>query len=354
MHKFHGNKVQPYPSHTETISSQAALFEWPTLLLLATVYLGYFAVTLWAAALTNWIALPLLAVLLAQHSSLQHEVMHGHPFRKQAVSDLTVFLPIGLFIPYGRFRQLHRQHHCDPNLTDPYDDPETNYLDPVAWERTGALRRTLYRANNTLLGRMAIGPALSLFDFYRGDARLLISGNRTIWRAWALHGLGLVPVSIWVISVSTLPIWAYLVAAYCGISLLKIRTFAEHRAHRHTAGRTVIIEDRGPLALLFLNNNFHAVHHDYPRIAWYRLPLVYQARKQQFQKQNYGYCYRNYREIFRRYFLSAKDPVAHPLMTGYELHVMKTSHENLKGSDADRTLMPPADLNETAVHSAHV
>ena len=41
----------------------------------------------------------------------------------------------------------------------------------------------------------------------------------------------------------------------------------------------MIIEDRGPLAILFLNNNFHAVHHANPRLAWYRLPAEYARRR---------------------------------------------------------------------------
>ena len=61
-----------------------------------------------------------------------------------------------------------------------------------------------------------------------------------------------------------MPVWAYLLAAYLGWSLLKIRTYLEHRAHEAARARTVVIESRGPLALLFLNNNFHVVHHMHP------------------------------------------------------------------------------------------
>jgi fatty acid desaturase len=324
---------------------------------LAAVYLGYGAVTFWAAALTNWIALPLLAVLLAQHSSLQHEVLHGHPLRKQAHSDLTVFLAIGLFIPYARFKQLHRQHHCDLNLTDPYDDPETNFVDPVVWDKKGAVKRAVYRVNNTLLGRMIIGPALSLWIFYRGDVRQSVAGNRAVKRAWVLHIAGLAPVLIWLVAVSTMPVWIYLIAAYLGISLLKIRTFAEHRAHRLSAGRTVIIEDRGPLSLLFLNNNLHAVHHEFPRIAWYRLPRFYRARRQDFHRRNFGYCYRSYRDIFARHFLSAKDPVAHPLWKGAEVQEADNSQEIIVHAEPpDRRLavMPPPNRKDIAGHSARV
>ena len=75
----------------------------------------------------------------------------------------------------------------------------------------------------------------------------------------------------------------------------------------------MIIEDRGPLALLFLNNNLHVVHHMHPNVPWYRLPALYRARRAHYQRRNEAYVYRNYAEIFRRYFLSAKDPVPHPV-----------------------------------------
>jgi len=120
-------------------------------------------------------------------------------------------------------------------------------------------------------------------------------------------------VLAWLFTVATVPFWQYLLAAYLGLSLLKIRTFLEHRAHEKAAGRSVIIEDRGPLALLFLNNNFHAVHHASPRVAWYRLPELYRARRDEVLRRNRGYVYGSYAEVFARHLLRAKDPVAHPL-----------------------------------------
>jgi len=63
------------------------------------------------------------------------------------------------------------------------------------------------------------------------------------------------------------PLWAYFFAAYGGLALVKIRTFAEHRAHKDVQARTAVIEDRGLFVFLFLNNNFHLVHHMYPHIS---------------------------------------------------------------------------------------
>ena len=98
----------------------------------------------------------------------------------------------------------------------------------------------------------------------------------------------------------------------------RIRTFLEHQAHERAAARSVIIEDRGPLALLFLNNNYHAVHHANPRLAWYRLPAEFARRREEWLRRNGGYAYRSYGEVFRRYLFRRKDPVAHPIWTAPE------------------------------------
>ena len=70
--------------------------ELPTLLLLGGTYLGWAAVTAYAAALGPLLAVPLLGVLLAQHSSLQHEAIHGHPTRSRRLNDALVFPALGL------------------------------------------------------------------------------------------------------------------------------------------------------------------------------------------------------------------------------------------------------------------
>lgn len=288
-----------------------AKVEWPTLLLLALTYL------FWGAGTALWPVSGLLAVLvtgvaIAQHASLQHEALHGHPFRNVLVNELLVFPALALFTPYRRFRDMHLQHHFDPNLTDPYDDPESNYQDPARWARLNPMQRGLWVANNTLAGRMVLGPILGSACFVAGDIRMMLRGDRAVWQAWALHGVGVAIVGLWLIY-APMPVWAYLLAVWLGVALLRVRSFLEHRAHEACRARTVVIEDRGPLALLYLNNNFHVVHHMHPQVPWYELPALYAARKAHFLRRNDGYVYANYAEVFRRYFLRIKDPVPHPI-----------------------------------------
>ncbi|WP_413876450.1 fatty acid desaturase [Albidovulum sp.] len=286
--------------------------EWPTLGLIAACYLLWALATTWAAALWLPLGMALLALAVTLHSSLQHEVLHGHPFRSRRWNEAMVFLPLGLLFPYRRFRDLHLAHHNDERLTDPYDDPESNFLDPKVWARLPRWRQRLLRANNTLLGRMALGPALGTIAFVGDEARAIGAGDRDIARAWALHLAGLVLVAAW-IGLAPMPFWAYAISAYLGMSVLKVRTFLEHRAHDEAPGRTVVVERGGILGFLFLYNNLHIVHHTRPRLPWYRLPALYAAEREAFLERNHGYSYASYGEIFRRYFLSAKDPVPHPL-----------------------------------------
>ncbi len=287
--------------------------EWPTLL----VFLATYA--LWAVATAFlWQVSPILAVLaaalaIAQYSSLTHEVLHGHPFANQRLSEALVFPGLTVFVPYLRFKDLHLQHHFDPNLTDPYDDPESNFQDPAVWARLSAPVKAVLRFNNTLAGRMLLGPAVSTWALVTGDLRAALKGNTRVALAWGLHLPGVALVLWWLAAVGTMPVWAYLIAAYLGWSLLKIRTYLEHRAHEAARARTVIIESRGPLSLLFLNNNFHVVHHMHPGVAWYKLPGLYFSNREHYLRRNDSYLYRSYVEIFRQFLFRAKDPVPHPI-----------------------------------------
>jgi len=288
-----------------------ARWDWPTLALLVGV------VVVWTGALllpAGWggLAFVLLVLVLTLHSSLSHEILHGHPFGAPRLETALGLWQPGLFIPYLRFRDLHLAHHRDANLTDPYDDPESYYLDPAVWARLGRVPRALLSANATLAGRIVLGPLIGMVTFWRSEAALIAQGDRAVLRGWVLHLPGSA-LTLGVVAGSGLSVWTYLAACYGAMSVLKIRTFLEHRAHVRASGRTVIIEDRGPLAFLFLNNNLHVIHHMHPDVSWYRLWPLYRARRARFLARNDGYFYASYGAIFREFLFRRKEPVAHPL-----------------------------------------
>ncbi|MEL6607804.1 MAG: fatty acid desaturase [Pseudomonadota bacterium] len=288
--------------------TRAVFADWPTLALFAGVY------GVWIGALFAPVALavPVLALCVALQASLQHEAIHGHPWRSDLANGLIAWPPLTLAIPYLRFHDTHLAHHRDARLTDPFEDPESNYLDPGQWAALPGWVRAALEVNNTLMGRMVLGPLIGQLRFMADDARQIAQGDARVALGWALHIPAVVAV-LAVIVISPLPLWAYLIAAYGGLSILKIRTYAEHRAHARSGARSVIIEDRGPLAFLFLNNNLHVVHHAAPSVPWYQLPAHFAAHRAHFLSMNGGYHFASYREVFARYLTRAKDPVAHPL-----------------------------------------
>lgn len=286
--------------------------EWGTFGLIVACYAAWLAVVFWLAGWSVWLAIPAMGLVAALHSSLTHEALHGHPFRGKWLNEALMALPLTLAIPFNRFRDLHLAHHQDANLTDPYDDPESNYLDPQVWASLSGWQRRILLANNTLLGRVLLGPAIGQWAFWRDEWHGARRGDPAILLAWALHLPGVVVV-LWVVAISPMPVWAFLLSAYLGLGLVKIRTFLEHRAHEKSRARTVIVEDKGLFAFLFLNNNLHVVHHMNPAAPWYRLPALYRSGKDRYLSCNEAYVYRSYGQIFREHLWRAKDPVEHPL-----------------------------------------
>lgn len=293
--------------------------EWPTIGLLIVCY------GLWAGAgyalypLYPFAALVLMGIAVALHSSLQHEVLHRHPTRNARLNEALVFAPLGIFYPYRSYKRTHLQHHADERLTDPFDDPESYYRAMGDWETLPGFLKTLLGWNNTLIGRLLIGPPLMVVGFTISEWRKIAKGDRRVIYAWVLHMAGLIPTLLVISLLFGIPLWQYIgVAAYLGISIIAIRSYCEHQWAERPDGRTIIVEN-SVLAPLFLYNNLHFVHHKLPAAAWYKLPSLYKARRAEWQTMNEGYVFANYFEVFRAFAFRAKEPVVHPVLGRPEL-----------------------------------
>lgn len=289
--------------------------EWPTVALAVAVYAVLAGLVWFHASLPWWVILPAGAYCAALHSSLQHEVLHGHPTGNRLLNEAMVFVTPTLWIPFARYKQLHLQHHNDANLTDPQLDPESYYMLPEHWAAVTGIRRTLYQINQTLLGRMLIGPAVSIIRFWSAEFRDIAGGNRKTLQAWGWFALS-AGITVWLVTqVAGMAFWQYyLLIAYPGISLALVRSYCEHQAAEAVEHRTIIVEASPFWSLLFLNNNLHVAHHTKPALAWYKLPAYYRSERDQLIARNNGYVMRGYREIFARFFVTAKEPVPYPHM----------------------------------------
>jgi fatty acid desaturase len=286
--------------------------EWPTIALIIAVYLVLGLLVRFHAELPWWVILPIGAYTACLHSSLQHEVLHGHPTRVRWINELLVFIVPHLWLPFGRYRDTHLAHHNDLNLTCPVQDPESFYLLPEVWNALPGAKRALYQFNNTLFGRMLIGPAVGLLRFWAGEVMLLAHGQRSILKCWSAYFVSTILVLTFV-QLCGMPVWQYIVLiAYPAISLALVRSFCEHQAVEEVGGRTIVVEASRFWSLLFLNNNLHIAHHDRPTLPWYQLPQYYQMQRAAFLQKNNNYLMQGYGEIFRRYFFVGKETVYHP------------------------------------------
>ncbi len=92
------------------------------------------------------------------------------------------------------------------------------FQDPAVWVAMPRWRQRLMRVNNTLAGRMSLGPLIGQICFMVSDWSAIRAGDRAILRDWLLHIAGLAPV-LWCAMIAPLPLWAYLAAAYAGMAV---------------------------------------------------------------------------------------------------------------------------------------
>lgn len=288
--------------------------EWKTVSLIVLVYLAWAASGMWLWPHFPALAVIAMALAATLHASLVHECIHGHPTRKRWLNEVLVAANLSLVWPYRRFRTLHLRHHHDTHLTDPFEDPESFYKARWQLHEMPTWFQIVLRINNTMVGRVVLGPLLGTWGLVTGDLRQIFSGNRIILKDWLVHLLATTPVVLLVTMVFEIPFWAYLIGvAWPALGLVSVRTFAEHRWFESVEGRSIIVEHT-PLSFLFLNNNLHIVHHSYPAAPWYELPRLFKASRQEWITRNQGYVYRNYGQLWRAYAFRPKESVAHPAL----------------------------------------
>ena len=288
-------------------------FEWPTWLLWLT------QLSLWVllvgsyGSIPGWLSTPLLILLLAWYLSFQHELTHGHPTRNASINRLIGLLPLAIWYPFDTYKTDHLKHHDDAHLTEPGVDTESNYITPAQAAGMGPVALWLYRSQRTVLGRCLIGPAIVNVSLWTRLARSVCKGETQELRVWCLH-LPLTALLLWLLARYTqVPLWHYCFGmAYPALGLAMLRSLYEHRPAALPAHRTVINQAAAPWRLLYLNNNYHAVHHAYPQVPWYQLPALYRAQQEVWRESNGGFVLRGYLYLIRHF---AFKPVDSPVLT---------------------------------------
>lgn len=286
--------------------------ELPTWSLIGVIYTGWFTSVIYWQQLGTVIGSVLLILLSAWYMSLQHELIHGHPTRWRRVNQLLGTLPLAVWYPYGLYRDSHIQHHKDEDLTHPEKDPECYYYTAEQWQYFPRLFKGIVRVSNTFVGRLTLGPALDIIDTIRSTIRAFIAGNRPAIIMWLIHFGLLALLFHWMAGYGISAIFYILLISYPALSLTKIRSFFEHRAAENSAARSTLNEAAWPWRLLFLNLNYHLVHHDLPALPWYGLRQIYLENRVQYQQRSEQFVVSGYTQWFEAFAFTALEIEIHP------------------------------------------
>ena len=287
----------------------------PTWLVALVLYSCWVALVGFSARLPWWLILPAGGYLVAWQLSLQHEAIHAFRGVPAWLRFAVVYPPLGLWFPYPLYRESHTTHHRDINLTVPGVDTESYYVLRADWERMSRFKRALLTINQTVAGRLTLGPLIRLWNLVVRETRRVRQGDFSHLPHWALHAVA-VALLFWFISgVCGLAWWKYcLLFAYPGLSLTLLRTFTEHRAAEDSQQRTASVESNVIFGLLYLYNNIHVVHHLRPTMPWYDIPRFYRTHRAELLKMNGNFVYSGYGELARRFLFSPVFIPVHPLL----------------------------------------
>lgn len=246
---------------------------WPTIVLALAVAVSYLAVVTLALAgvLTLWLAVPMVAVLTYVSYTVAHESVHGsitgnHRSLRWLNKGLGYLAAWILMIPLTAHRHEHMAHHRHAN--DPIDDPDF----PVA------------KMQNSLAG--AAGAALEItigqFSYYfkhrwsKAPLREKLSLCLEVTAA-LLPRLAVMASGYWIEGLLLFGL------AWLGgvVILLYLFAYIVHRPHvqteRYLDTSTILVS--GPLGTLvtwcWLFQNYHSMHHLFPRLPFYRYAKLY-------------------------------------------------------------------------------
>ena len=281
--------------------------EWKTLGVIVAVYGLTVLTVVRYDVLTPWLAIPMLAVLGAWHLSMQHEVLHGHPFKSQFINDAIGNIPVTLWMPYFAFKKDHHEHHKS-DLTNPELDNESFYVTQEQWDNAGTIRRAAWTANRTILFRMFVWTIVSTISYVTLVLKRAVRNEQGDRLAVVLHVIGVVAV-VYLVSLSSMPLWQFaLGTVYGGRILNAIRPFPEHKYQNGVETKTAMIMAGPFMSLLMLNNNLHIAHHDDPKIPWYRVNELSKRVNAVERAREAGVLYEGgYAEVFRKFSFTPVD-----------------------------------------------
>ena len=287
--------------------------EWPTWLVILCAYGSWLGTAASMAHLGPSLGTFLLVLETCWFMSVQHELLHGHPTRSARLNRLLGVAPLAVWYPYDLYRRSHLAHHRGASLTEPGLDPESNYIAEADYRALPAWCRPFWIAQRTVVGRVLVGPAMVILPTWLDIVRRPWRGDWTLSTAWLQH-LALLGAMLWALDRWTGigPLRYALTVGYPALGLAMLRSFYEHRPAAIAAHRVVVNEACWFWRLLYLNNNYHAVHHESPGLPWHRLRRRYLAERDAVLARNGSFVVPGYWALMRRHACTPIDSPVHP------------------------------------------
>tara|TARA_Y100000768_G_C23988833_1_gene690710 strand:+ start:5449 stop:6222 length:774 start_codon:yes stop_codon:yes gene_type:complete len=248
--------------------------------------------------------MPVAAIVIAFHGSLQHELIHNHPFKNQKLNDFLGHITPIPWLPYALYKISHMDHHSCPQYSHPEYDPETFLVSKKVYDQFSKPVKKIFDYNQTLLGRLILGPFISMYWIIKKELKFLLKGDFQNLKLFIPHYIVwfFFAILFQILGISLIEYIIFM--AIPGYSVILIRSFLEHRPETIRTHQTCIVEAGPFFSFLFLNNNLHLVHHNDMNLPWYEIPRAYQKQKEHWLNLNGHYFFKGYREVFRQHLLS--------------------------------------------------
>ncbi|PWQ95499.1 fatty acid desaturase [Leucothrix pacifica] len=240
-----------------------------------------------------------LGILLVFQFTLLHETSHRTPFKSRhindAVGNLCGFI---LLLPPEWFRLFHLEHHRHTN--DPEKDPE------LASDKPQTHRQYLLHISGLTVWW---GSAKSLWSNATNtiDEVYIPEGKSAgIQREARIYLALYVAAAIAILLGNTVLLSVWIVPVLLGQPFLRLYLLAEHAGCPHTSNlfeNTRTTYTNKLVRWLAWNMPYHAEHHVYPAVPFYKLAEVHELSKQYLAVTSDGYMRFN-----RDYWKNTRQP----------------------------------------------
>jgi fatty acid desaturase len=244
-----------------------------------------FAIFYGASLANTWWQLLLLAAGMAivgnSVYSIVHEAEHRILHPNAMLNDLLgVTMAMFFPAPYHLLRQGHLCHHrfnrTDAEAFDLYFDEDISWVKWIKFYSiiTGVYWVTVVLANVAVL----ILPFLLKRRFFEFDGHLAAFMDNLDARYWPLvklEALLAITLHVLIVYLLSIPLLNYAIVYFgFGFSWSAMQYVHHHGTERHVLRGTRNLRVFKWLDLIWLNHNWHLIHHTQPTVPWYYLPSL--------------------------------------------------------------------------------